>query len=120
MVTVNHINCQIGQITFFELVGNRISKIFKFDNGNFARERKMSSALLQHYDLVPIKRCETEIEINMMSFSSPYIRCTQFPLTLAWAFTVQKIQELTIDVSVVGFELNKQKTFIQGQTYTVH
>ena len=125
MLTVNidiadHlINGQIGQITFFEPAGNRISKIFvKFDNTNFGRKRKMSSALAHQYDSVSIERYKTEIKINTKSALSPYIRRTQFPLTLAWACTVHKIQGLTIDVGVVRFELNKRKAFNQGQMCT--
>ena len=77
----------------------------------------MSSALAQHYDSVPIERYETEIKINMKSASSPYIRRTQFSLTLAWVCTIHKIQGLIIDVGVVGFELNQQKAFNKGQMY---
>ena len=67
---------------------------------------------------MPIERYETEIKINMKRASFPYIRRTQFPLTLAWACIIHKIQGLTINVGVVGFELNKQKVFNQGQMYT--
>ena len=122
MLTVNldigrHlINSQVGQTTFFEPAGSRISKIFvKFDNTNVDRKRKMLGDLAQQYDLVPIERYETEIKINMKSASFPHIRCTQFPLTLAWACTVHQTQGLTRDAGVVGFELNKQKAFNQGQ-----
>ena len=109
---------QIGQVTSFEPAGNRTSKILgKFDNTNVGRKRKMSSALAQHYDSVPIERYETEIKINMKSASSPYIRRTQFSLTLAWVCTIHKIQGLIIDVGVVGFELNQQKAFNKGQMY---
>ena len=61
---------------------------------------------------MPIKRCETEIKIKVKRASSSYIsyiRCTQFPLTLPWA--------LRVDVGIVGFELNMQKAFNQGQLY---
>ena len=39
---------------------------------------------------LPIERYETEIKINMKNVSSSYISRTQFPLTLAWACTIQK------------------------------
>ena len=112
-------NGQIGHITFFESAGNQISKIFvKFDNTNVDRKRKISSSLAQQYDSLTIERYETEIKINMKSASSPYIMRTQFPLTLTQACTIHKIQGLTTNVSVVGFELNKQKAFNQGQMFT--
>ena len=53
-----------------------------------------------------IERYETEINTNMESASSPYIRHILSPLTLAWACMIHKIQGLTINVDVVGFELN--------------
>ena len=78
----------------------------------------MSRPLAQQYDSVPIERYETEIKITMKSASSPYIRRMQFPLTLAWACTIYKMQGLTLNAGAVGFELNKQKAFNQGQMYT--
>ena len=92
--------------------------VTEFDNTNVGRKRKTSSPLAQQYDSVPIERYETEIKINMKSTSSPYIRRTQFPLTLAWACTIHKIQGLTMNVGAVGFELYKQKAFNQGQMYS--
>ena len=58
---------------------------------------------------MPVERCETEMKINVKNISSPYAKRIQFPLTLAWVCTIYKIQGLTRDVGVVGFELNKQK-----------
>ena len=78
----------------------------------------MSSPLAQQYDSVPIEKYETEIKINMKRASSPYIRRTQFSLTLTWAYIIHKIQGLTINVGVVGFDLNKQKAFNKAQMYT--
>ena len=45
------------------------------------------------------------------------VKRTQFPLTLAWACTVHKVQGLTLDRIVVSFELHKQKYFNYGQIY---
>ena len=42
---------------------------------------------------LPTERYETEIEINMKSASFSYISHTQFPLTLAWACTIQKYKD---------------------------
>ena len=125
MLTVNTdvedhlINGQIGHIPFFESAGNRISKIFvKFDNINVGRKMQMSSPLAQQYDSVPVEIHETDMKINMKSASFPYIRRTQLPLILAWACTIHKMQGLTINVGVVGLDLNKQKPFNHGQMYT--
>ena len=47
--------------------------------------------------------------------SSPEIEITQFPLTLAWACTVHKVQGLTLENTVVSFQLFRQRSFNYGQ-----
>lgn len=42
---------------------------------------------------------------------------TQFPITLAWACTIHKVQGLTVDRIVISSELNKQRSFNYGQIY---
>ena len=49
--------------------------------------------------------------------SSPVIKRTQFPLMLAWACTVHKVQGLTLSEVVVSFNLFKQRRFNPGQLY---
>ena len=41
----------------------------------------------------------------------------QFPVTLAWACTVYKVQGLTLDQVVLSTELIKQRSFNYGQIY---
>ena len=41
----------------------------------------------------------------------------QFPLALAWACTVHKVQGLTLNRIVISFDLFKQRSFHYGQTY---
>ena len=45
----------------------------------------------------------------------PSVKRTQFPLTLPWACTVPKVQGLSLAEEVVSFDLEKQKSFNQGQ-----
>ena len=68
-------------------------------------------------DLVPINRTDTQIEIKKNDINSPSIRRTQFPLTLAWACTVHKVQGLSLNRAVISFDLHKQKAFKAGQMY---
>ena len=42
--------------------------------------------------IVPIERIEARIKIKPNKPSSPEIKRTQFPLMLAWACTVHKVQ----------------------------
>ena len=49
--------------------------------------------------------------------SLPEIQQMQFPITLAWACTVYKVQGLTLDKIVISFELVKQRFFNYGQVY---
>lgn len=67
--------------------------------------------------LVPIKPILSKIKINSSRQSSPQIERLQFPLTLAWACTVHRVQGLTLNNVVVSFQLFKQNIFNYGQIY---
>ena len=67
--------------------------------------------------VVPIVSVLGRIKINENRPSSPEIQRTQFPLTLAWACTVHKVQGLTFPKIVVSFELLRQRQFNYGQAY---
>ena len=60
---------------------------------------------------------ESSIRIPSKSGVPRVIRRTQFPLMLAWACTVHKVQGLTLEEIVVNFDLLKQKQFNYGQMY---
>ena len=55
---------------------------------------------------VTIEKCEAEITIKKGS-ASPSIKHTQFPLTLAWASPVYKVQGLSLEQGVIDFDLRK-------------
>ena len=59
----------------------------------------------------------TRIKVKENWPYSPEIQRTQFPMKLAWACTVHKVQGWTLDSVVFGFELLKQKQFNGGQVY---
>ena len=47
----------------------------------------------------------------------PPVKRTQIHLTLTWACTVHKVQNLGLAEGVVSFDLEKQNSFNQGQIY---
>ena len=68
------------------------------------------------YKVVPIQRIEANIIISKNS--SETFKRTQFPLTLAWACTVHKVQGLTLlNSTVVSLELIRLRSFSPGQIY---
>ena len=66
----------------------------------------------------PIEKCKTKISIKKGS-ASPSIKQTQFPLTLAWASTAFRAQDLSLEQGAVDFDLQKQKSIWLGQGYTL-
>ena len=67
---------------------------------------------------VPFEKCEAEIPIKKGS-ASPSIKLTQFPLKLARASTVHKVQGLSLKQGVIDFDLRKQNHLGQGK-YILH
>ena len=76
-----------------------------------------SSYLGRQNSWVAIEKCEIGIPIKK-GLASPNIKRIQFPLTLAWASTVHKVQGLSLDQGVADFHLRKQILFCAGQIYT--
>ena len=68
------------------------------NNDNFARQHLW----------VPIEKTTVDIRVKSNKSSSPVIKGTQFPLMLAWACTVHKVQGLSLNKVVKSFQLLKQ------------
>ena len=47
----------------------------------------------------------------------PCMKQTQFPLILSWACTIHNVHGVSLDEGIVSFNLQRQKTFNQGQMY---
>ena len=116
------INGQLGTVVKVSVdnVSNKPSTIFvKFDDNNAGASaiRNSSSSFARENNLVPIKPILARIKVRPGKPSSPEIQRLQFPLTLAWACTVHKVQGLTLDNIVVSLDLRKQRCFNYGQVY---
>ena len=116
------INGQLGTVikVFVDNVSNKPSTIFvKFDDSNagISAIRNSSSSFARENNLVPIKPVLARIKVRPGKPSSPEMQILQFPVTLAWAGSVHKVQGLTLDNIVVSFDLKKQRYFNYGQVY---
>ena len=97
---------------------NIVQKIYlKFSDPEVGLQTKASSLLSRQHCCVGIEKCETEIP-RKKGATSPLTKRTQFPLVLAWASTVHKVQGLSLDKGVLDFNLRKQRSFGPGQMCT--
>ena len=116
------INGQIGTIVKIKInaVLAKPDAIYVgFDDQNAGRERigRSNDTYARPHSLVPVVPVLTRIKVKENGPSSPEIQRTQFLLKLAWACTVHKVQGLTLDRVVFGFELFKKRQFNCGQVY---
>ena len=112
------INHQTGNIEHIEFAQGTVCELYvKFSDEQAGIRAMRSSYLGRHSSWFAIEKCETEIPIKKGS-ASPSIKRTQFPLTLAWASTVHKVQGLSLEQGVNDFDLRKQKSFGPDQIYT--
>ena len=85
---------------------------------NKLAQKQLSSYLGRQNSWVSFEKYETEISIKKGS-ASLSINRTQFPLKLTWAFTVHKVQGLSLEQGAFDFDMQKQKSFGLGQIYSV-
>ena len=114
------INGQVGTVKHFKIKQNKVTTIYLKLDDDKAGLKKIggTDTIAKASNWVPIKRVETSIYIKKSkSSSSPSIRRTQFPLMLSWACTVHKVQGLSLNEGVISFDLEKQRSFNQGQMY---
>lgn len=78
---------------------------------------KCNNTFAKQNRLVPIELILERFKIRPGEPSLPEIQWMQFPITLAWACTVYKVQGLTLHKIVISLELVKQRFFNYGQVY---
>ena len=87
----------------------------KFEDQNAGLMKVRSDRHVSENNIVLILRIEATFSVSLNS--GPTIHRTQFPLMLAFACTVHKVQGLTLPSIVVSFNLNRQRKFSYGQLY---
>ena len=108
------INGQIGTVKkSYTLNGKIISIFVTFDDANGFNQRRSNHLNINH---VSYERTEAKFNITKKK-QSGVVTKTQFPLVLAYACTVHKVQGLTLDKIVVSFQLDRQKNFKAVQMY---
>ncbi|XP_028408815.1 LOW QUALITY PROTEIN: ATP-dependent DNA helicase PIF1-like [Dendronephthya gigantea] len=116
------INGQIGSVFKVDVnpTNQKATVLYiKFDDPNAGKNliNTTSNVMAREHQVVPIQPVLAKIKIRPGKPSSPEIQRVQFPVALAWACTVHKVQGLTLDQVVVSTELVKQRSFNYGQIY---
>ena len=112
-------NGQLGTVKHIKVSNGRCEKIYVlFDDANAGCERKKGDDFARRSGFVPIERTEAKFGISDRKRKEIVtVVWTQFPLVLAYACTVHKVQGLTLSKIVVSFQLHKQNSFHPGQIY---
>ena len=63
--------------------------------------------------VVPLKRIE--LDIMLSKSSNILVKRTQYPIMLALTCTIHKVQGLTLPNLAISLQLDKQRTFGEGQ-----
>ena len=107
------VNGARGKVIHIATNNNKATHILvKFDNPEVGAKAKHANHYRNYLDTVPLTRCETVFLAKGKRGSE--ITHVQFPLTLAWATTLHKVQGLTLDEIVVDM---KGGRFSPGQAY---
>ena len=111
------INGQLGTVTNFKSRDGQIQIIYiKFDDTNDGLQAQKKDRFALTINSIPVERTEASFSLNKrQNNSSSMVIRTQFPLMLAYACTVHKVQGLILDSVVISFDLRKQKFLIQDK-----
>ena len=111
------VNGLVGTFKQIKCKNNEVSVVYVKFNDNDARKEAMGSDVIaQQHNWVPIKKHQALFGLRKNK-QQPSVKRTQFSLTLSWACTAHKVQGLSLAEGVVSFDLEKQKSFNQGQIH---
>ena len=123
MLTVNIelsdrlVNGQLGTVDNTVFTESGISKIYlKFDDPSLDKQLMCTDFYSTKHQAVPSNRVESHISLTRKN-NLHMISRTQFPLIIAYACTIHKVQGLTILNTVVFLDFKKTKIFNYDQLY---
>lgn len=109
-VTDGLVNGSIGIVVGFKECAEHVIEILvKFDSSRVGMKAREANSTFE--GVVPIVRYEAKFTISKQSTQE--IKRCQFPLRLAWAVTIHKVQGATVKELVVSFA----NRFTSGQAY---
>ena len=108
------VNGTRGEVVHVVCVDDKVVKVLvKFDHLDVGLKAVQSSPYRSTFQCaVPISK--HEVKFPAQGRRGAEVTCLQFPLTLAWATTIHKVQGLTLDAIVVDM---KGGRFSPGQAY---
>ncbi|XP_066927184.1 uncharacterized protein [Clytia hemisphaerica] len=111
-------NGQMGTIQYIKLnLERKVTHIYlRMDEDDIGTKAKNNDTYGRENNLVPIEKIEKEFGVKP-GRHRPSIKRIQFPLMLAWACTVHKVQGQTFSKIVFNFDLYGQRYFNAGQVY---
>ena len=110
-------NGLVGTVKQIKYKNNEVSVVYlNFNDNNSGRKAMQRDVTARRLKWVPIKKPQALFGLRKNK-QQPSVKRIQFPFTLSWAGTVHKIQGLSLAEGVESFDLEKQKSFSQGQIY---
>ena len=101
----------------FQYCNEKVEVVYiEFNDGSVGRNLMEIDEVLRRHNWFPIKWNEVSFGVKKNTYY-PCVKRTQFPLALAWACTMHKVQGISLSEGVISFDLHKQRSLSQGQMY---